>query len=249
MGDYNDAFLRNNAAGGPANVQSRVKAQARTNVLQLKLIGQSHPTGLTNNLLKLFEPRPPLEFKPPPEKNKCPPYTGMAQYVPNFAEPSDAEYAPPVQKGETPTEKRARVHLLRLEEGAKRAAEELEKYDPSNDPNISGDPYKTLFVARLNYETTESRIKREFEAYGPIKRVGIIRVSQSGTQFCIWLGKIDEVFVSSCNLCLCVASVVPSFHNKVIHICLIAVFKGKKKWNYVLYCITNIMFWSLWQGD
>ncbi|KAK1363592.1 U1 small nuclear ribonucleoprotein 70 kDa [Heracleum sosnowskyi] len=174
MGDYNDAFLRNNAAGGAANVQSRVKAQARTNVLQLKLIGQSHPTGLTNNLLKLFEPRPPLEFKPPPEKNKCPPYSGMAQYVPNFAEPSDAEYAPPVQKGETPTEKRARVHQLRLEEGAKRAAEELEKYDPSNDPNISGDPYKTLFVARLNYETTESRIKREFEAYGPIKRVRLV---------------------------------------------------------------------------
>lgn len=25
-----------------------------------------------------------------------------------------------------------------------------------------------------NYETTESRVKREFEAYGPIKRVGII---------------------------------------------------------------------------
>lgn len=40
-------------------------------------IGQSHPTGLTANLLKLFEPRPPLEFKPPPEKRKCPPYTGI----------------------------------------------------------------------------------------------------------------------------------------------------------------------------
>lgn len=26
----------------------------------------------------------------------------MAQYVPNFAEPSDPEYAPPVQLGETP---------------------------------------------------------------------------------------------------------------------------------------------------
>lgn len=38
MGDFNDAFLRNNAAGGAANVQSRVKAQARTNVLQLKLV-------------------------------------------------------------------------------------------------------------------------------------------------------------------------------------------------------------------
>ncbi|KAI3506998.1 hypothetical protein L1887_21692 [Cichorium endivia] len=68
----------------------------------MKLIGQSHPTGLTNNLLKLFEPRPPLEYKPPPEKRKCPPYTGMAQFVSNFAEPTDPEYAPPVEKGETP---------------------------------------------------------------------------------------------------------------------------------------------------
>ncbi|KAG8384015.1 hypothetical protein BUALT_Bualt04G0074200 [Buddleja alternifolia] len=175
MGDYGDAMLRNQNAA----VQARTKAQNRANVMQLKLIGQSHPTGLTANLLKLFEPRPPLEYKPPPEKRKCPSYTGMAQFVNNFAEPGDPEYAPPVQKGETPTERRARIHQIRLEEGAKKAAEELEKYDPSNDPNISGDPYKTLFVARLNYETTESRIKREFEAYGPIKRVRLITDKES----------------------------------------------------------------------
>ncbi|CAH1437267.1 unnamed protein product [Lactuca virosa] len=170
MGDYNDAFMRNNNAA----VQARTKQQNRANLMQMKLIGQSHPTGLTNNLLKLFEPRPPLEYKPPPEKRKCPPYTGMAQYVSHFAEPTDPEYAPPVEKGETPGQRRARIHQLRLEEGARKAAEELEKYDPNSDPNISGDPYKTLFVARLNYETTESRIKREFEAYGPIKRVRLI---------------------------------------------------------------------------
>ncbi|KAI3519264.1 hypothetical protein L1887_08293 [Cichorium endivia] len=170
MGDYNDAFMRNNNAA----VQARTKQQNRANLMQMKLIGQSHPTGLTNNLLKLFEPRPPLEYKPPPEKRKCPPYTGMAQFVSNFAEPTDPEYAPPVEKGETPGQRRARIHQLRLEEGARKAAEELEKYDPNSDPNISGDPYKTLFVARLNYETTESRIKREFEAYGPIKRVRLI---------------------------------------------------------------------------
>lgn len=81
--------------------------------------------------------------------------------------------------------------------------------DPNSDPNISGDPYKTLFVARLvsntvfyiifldfllkligltnlnffylqNYETTESRIKREFEAYGPIKRVGFVKYPEKG---------------------------------------------------------------------
>jgi len=44
-------------------------------------MGQSHPTGLTNNLLKLFEPRPPLEYKPPPEKRKCPPYTGLNLHI------------------------------------------------------------------------------------------------------------------------------------------------------------------------
>ncbi|XP_010263700.1 PREDICTED: U1 small nuclear ribonucleoprotein 70 kDa-like [Nelumbo nucifera] len=171
MGDYNDAFMRNNR---DAAVQARTKAQNRATVLQLKLIGQSHPTGLTFNLLKLFEPRPPLEHKPPAEKRKCPPYTGMAQFVSNFAEPGDPEYAPPVQKAEATEERRARIHKLRLENGAANAAEELKKYDPNSDPNISGDPYKTLFVAKLNYETTEHRIKREFEAYGPIKRVRMV---------------------------------------------------------------------------
>ncbi|KAF7831355.1 U1 small nuclear ribonucleoprotein 70 kDa [Senna tora] len=195
MGDHNDAFMRNQNAA----VQARTKAQNRSNVLQLKLscikmrladvelrfsldfifsimlkIGQSHQTGLTANLLKLFEPRPPLEYKPPPEKRKCPPLTGMAQFVGKFAEPGDPEYAPPIQEAETPAQKRARIHKLRLEKGAAKVAEELEKYDSHNDPNISGDPYKTLFVARLGYETTESRIKREFESYGPIKRVRLV---------------------------------------------------------------------------
>ncbi|OEL30055.1 U1 small nuclear ribonucleoprotein 70 kDa [Dichanthelium oligosanthes] len=69
--------------------------------------------------------------------------------------------------------KKARIHEIKLEQGAAKAAEELQKYGPQSDPNATGDPYKTLFVARLNYETSEHRIKKEFEAYGPIKRVSI----------------------------------------------------------------------------
>ncbi|XP_074317626.1 uncharacterized protein LOC141653686 isoform X2 [Silene latifolia] len=46
-------------------------------------------------------------------------------------------------------QKKARIHQLRLEKGAKKVVEDLEKYDPQNDPNATGDPYKTLFVARL----------------------------------------------------------------------------------------------------
>eukprot|EP01018_Ginkgo_biloba_P020959 Gb_12089 [translate_table: standard] len=155
-------------------VEARTKVQNRTTVLQLKMIGQSHPTGLTTNLLKLFEPRAPLEFKPPPEKRKLPPYTGMAQFVNNFAEPGDPEYAPPVPEAETRSQRSSRIHRLRLEKSAQKTAEELEKYDPAKDPNVSGDPYKTLYVARLNYETTDQKIKREFGAYGPIKRVRLV---------------------------------------------------------------------------
>ncbi|KAI3700191.1 hypothetical protein L2E82_44812 [Cichorium intybus] len=95
--------MRNNNAA----VQAPTKQQNRANLMQMKLIGQSHPTGLTNNILNLFEPRPPLEYKPAPEKRKCPPYT--------------------VEKGETPGQSRARIHRLRLEEGARKAAEELQK--------------------------------------------------------------------------------------------------------------------------
>lgn len=101
--------------------------------------------------------------------------------------------------------------------------------DPNNDPNASGDPYKTLFVARLvsyaacwfqshvqvcvcgawlyvslvlfqNYETSESKIKREFEAYGPIKQVCISQHSLTGSVrrhhvlFAIWLVLRPQVY-------------------------------------------------------
>lgn len=39
-------------------------------------MGQGHPTGLTPNLLKLFEARSMLEHKPPVQKRKLPAYTG-----------------------------------------------------------------------------------------------------------------------------------------------------------------------------
>lgn len=47
-------------------------------------------------------------------------------------------------------------------------------YAPSEDPNIEGDPFKTLFIARLADEVSERKLRREFEEYGPIKRIQII---------------------------------------------------------------------------
>ncbi|KAF8672493.1 hypothetical protein HU200_049707 [Digitaria exilis] len=222
MGDYGNAMARNPDAG----VQSRSKGQIRAEVIQQKLIAQSHVTGLTSNLLKLFEPRPPLEYKQPIEKSRPPAYTGIAQFVSQFAEPGDPEYAHPFTKGETRAEKKARICQLKLEQGAAKVAEELQKCkfflkahspfvsdnsysivinlisffetfadDPQSDPNATGDPYKTLFVAGLNYETPEHRIKKVFEAYGPIKRVSIC------VKFYCNLhqpGILDPTFYSNC---------------------------------------------------
>ncbi|CAN6304624.1 unnamed protein product [Urochloa humidicola] len=182
MSDSVNAMMRNPDAG----VQSRTMGHNRSNALQLKLIGQGHPTGLTSNLLKLFEPRPPPEYKPPIEKPKLPVYTGIAQFVSRFAEPEDPEYAPPITKAETRAAKKARIRQLKLEEGAAKVAEELQKYDPQSDPNAIGDPYRTLFVARLNYETSELKVKQEFEAYGPIKRVSILVNLNAGEVIPLW---------------------------------------------------------------
>ena len=50
------------------------------------------------------------------------------------------------------------------------------EFDPANDPKIKGDPYKTLFVSRIAYDVTEVAIKKEFEQYGPIKRIRLVYV-------------------------------------------------------------------------
>lgn len=42
---------------------------------------------------------------------------------------------------------------------------------PNEDPNIRGDPFKTLIVARLSYDATEHDLEKEFARFGPIERV------------------------------------------------------------------------------
>ncbi|CAD8080782.1 unnamed protein product [Paramecium primaurelia] len=53
----------------------------------------------------------------------------------------------------------------------------LQLWNPFEDPNITSEPYKTLFVSRLNYATTDKKLRKEFEEYGPIKSIRIIRDS------------------------------------------------------------------------
>ena len=43
--------------------------------------------------------------------------------------------------------------------------------NPNDDPNIRGDAFKTLIVARLDYRADEQDLEREFSRFGPIERV------------------------------------------------------------------------------
>ena len=47
---------------------------------------------------------------------------------------------------------------------------------PQEDPNIRGDAFKTLIVARLSYDATEQDLESEFGRFGPIERVSSVRV-------------------------------------------------------------------------
>ncbi len=41
-------------------------------------------------------------------------------------------------------------------------------------------PYNTLFVGRLSYDTSEKKLRREFEQYGPIRRIRVVNDSITG---------------------------------------------------------------------
>jgi RNA recognition motif-containing protein len=43
--------------------------------------------------------------------------------------------------------------------------------NPSEDPQVRGDAFKTLFVSRLSYDAKEADLEREFGRFGPIERV------------------------------------------------------------------------------
>jgi len=132
---------------------------------------------LPPSILALFAPRPPLDPKPAMEKRKLLNYSGIAQFVGQFEDPADIK---PQTYGETVAERRERVQQQKLEVAKAKVEEAAASYDPANDQKIKGDPYKTLFISRLSYETTEAKLKKDFEQFGPIKRLRLVHDTTTG---------------------------------------------------------------------
>ncbi|KAK0623129.1 U1 small nuclear ribonucleoprotein of 70kDa MW N terminal-domain-containing protein [Immersiella caudata] len=131
---------------------------------------------LPPNLLALFAPRPPLRYLPPsdlpPEKRKTAAVDGIASFLPALAEyENEYEYHPT----ESWLEARDRKQREKKEAVEKLITEYPKTYNPNEDPNIRGDAFKTLIVARLDYKADEQDLEREFGRFGPIERIRIIR--------------------------------------------------------------------------
>lgn len=125
-------------------------------------------------LLTLFTPRPPLKFLPAhdiaPGLRSTPRINGVGRFVPVLKEKAASNE----ETVESPLARKARIQRERAQELQKKLAQELEGWSPSKDPAVRGDPYQTLFVSRLPYDTSEDELGRLFRRFGPIQRIRVV---------------------------------------------------------------------------
>ncbi|XP_063933106.1 U1 small nuclear ribonucleoprotein 70 kDa-like isoform X2 [Zophobas morio] len=135
---------------------------------------------LPPHLAVLFKPRDPIPYLPPGKlshEKKFPPYSGVANLVAHFENPQDTPPPHKIKTLEEYKEEKRRAKCLQTDEKLK---EEIAKYKPKEAEGLTGDPFKTLFVARINYEVSESKLIREFEQFGRIKQGKLVYDRFSG---------------------------------------------------------------------
>lgn len=130
---------------------------------------------LPPNLLALFAPRPALRFLPPadhaPEDRRTQPITGIASYLSALRDDPPVPYTPT----ESWLEKRDRLMREKKERREVLSGEGFkDAYKPHEDPAIRGDAFRTLFVARLTYDTEIRDLEKTFGRFGPIERIRIV---------------------------------------------------------------------------
>lgn len=54
---------------------------------------------------------------------------------------------------------------------------------------MQGDAFKTLFVSRISFDVTEKKLRKEFEEYGPIKRIRLVHDKNTGADQHLSLGQ------------------------------------------------------------
>ena len=135
---------------------------------------------LPNHLSILFRARPPLEYAIPLEKKAYRNYDLILD--PNQKIMDKFEITKPFTK-----EKLLSYREIKLLKWKKKVVDtriqqkaELNKYDPKENSEATGDPYKTVFLYNLNYETTAQKIKQVVEEFGKVKDVKLVVNKKTG---------------------------------------------------------------------
>ncbi|XTI87407.1 RNA-binding domain-containing protein [Cenococcum geophilum] len=130
---------------------------------------------LPPNLLALFAPRPALRYLPPsdhaPEERKSNRIGGVGQFLQALQDYKDNDNYQPTESW---LQRKDRIKLEKKEKQQKLLTEGIKEYKPADDPQVRGDAFKTLFVARLSYETEVKDLEREFGRFGPIERIRVV---------------------------------------------------------------------------
>ena len=122
----------------------------------------------------LFRARPPLRFLNYPHKGIHRHYTGVFDNEQNILNK--------FEKKQPKIEKKLPKNVIKIIETIKSIEKEKEKnkeriknWNPKLNSKATSNPYKTLFVYKLGKNVDENLLKYEFEEFGTIKEVKIIR--------------------------------------------------------------------------
>mmetsp|Transcript_2956 Transcript_2956/g.4296 ORF Transcript_2956/g.4296 Transcript_2956/m.4296 type:complete len:399 (-) Transcript_2956:162-1358(-) len=144
---------------------------------------------MPSHIRATFMPDPPLKHIPPPKRKRPKTHpseqngsskskrsiTGVAAYMQHFEHGS----APDRVVRSTPASMK-KLRAKKREEKVKAALDPLVEEYRNEQKECSGEYqgmncYNTLFVGRLAYEVTEGKLLREFEAFGPVKDLKLIK--------------------------------------------------------------------------
>eukprot|EP01038_Epipyxis_sp_PR26KG_P010583 gene10583-14216_t len=127
---------------------------------------------LPPNLRMMFEPRViPIPSIIQKEEKKLPPYNGIGQFVSLF----EKVVPPPAVPIPTLQDRKNKMKEKMLKLNNEKNELLMSDYDPHSYHGVSENAYHTLFVTNLSYDTTEKKLRREFEQYGKIKSVKIVQ--------------------------------------------------------------------------
>jgi U1 small nuclear ribonucleoprotein len=131
-------------------------------------------------LNRLFIPRPKVKYLPPldreHEHRTGQHFDAVSDYVKRYMEidKKEGKQKPSLGIAESKAE-RVKKRREKREASLERRTQE---WDPSKNQSATSDGFRTVFVGRLNYGTTEEQLRLEFEEFGQVDAVKLVHDKQ-----------------------------------------------------------------------